>query len=89
MVATGLDCALGEIAFDVVKEVSFVNESILCGTRDSFVNGDFPMHTDLVDMEAYAITRACFGTQINFRCYKIFFDYANDEAGDLWIEKYF
>lgn len=84
MDATGLGCVLGETPFDAVKDISFGHEGVICGTGDSFVNGDLPMHADLVDMEAYAIAKACLGAQIDFRCYKYVSDNANDEAGDLW-----
>ena len=58
-----------------------------CSTGDNFVTDpntlEDPAH--VVDMEAYAIAKACFNQHVDFRCFKYISDKA-DEGADLdWL----
>jgi adenosylhomocysteine nucleosidase len=39
---------------------------------------------DVVDMEAYAIAKACVRNKIEFRCFKYITDQADEQAHDSW-----
>ena len=41
---------------------------------------------DVVDMEAYAIAKACQYHNVNFKCFKYISDSANENASKEWHE---
>ena len=41
---------------------------------------------DVVDMEAYAIAKACKEGQVNFRCFKYVSDQADENASEEWTK---
>lgn len=86
MDATGLGFEMGETPFDAVKDISFGREGVSCGSGDSFVNETPKVPSDLVDMEAYAIAKACHLKGTDFRCFKYVSDNANEDAADAWKE---
>ena len=58
-----------------------------CSTGDNFVtdpNLEIPAH--VVDMEAFAIAKACKNQHIEFKCYKYVSDSADDSADTSWLE---
>ncbi len=58
-----------------------------CSTGDNFVtdpNLEHPAH--VVDMEAFAIAKACKQAQVDFKCYKYVSDSADDSADTSWLE---
>ena len=58
-----------------------------CSTGDNFVtdpNLEIPAH--VVDMEAFAIAKACKNQHIEFKCYKYVSDSADDAADTTWLE---
>lgn len=58
-----------------------------CSTGDNFVTDpdlEYPAH--VVDMEAFAIAKACSNRKVNFKCYKYVSDSADDSADTTWIE---
>jgi len=58
-----------------------------CSTGDNFVtdpNLEIPAH--VVDMEAFAIAKACDKEQVDFKCYKFVSDSADDSADTSWLE---
>lgn len=58
-----------------------------CSTGDNFVtdpNLEHPAH--VVDMEAFAIAKACQQAQVEFKCYKYVSDSADDSADTSWLE---
>ena len=59
-----------------------------CSTGDNFVSGysDDWAITDVVDMEAYAIAKACKQANVNFRCFKYISDQADKNANTDWQE---
>ncbi len=58
-----------------------------CSTGDNFVtdpNLEHPAH--VVDMEAFAIAKACKQAHVDFKCYKYVSDSADDSADTSWLE---
>jgi adenosylhomocysteine nucleosidase len=58
-----------------------------CSTGDNFVtdpNLEHPAH--VVDMEAFAIAKACQQAHVKFKCYKYVSDSADDSADTSWLE---
>ncbi|MDG1787770.1 MAG: 5'-methylthioadenosine/S-adenosylhomocysteine nucleosidase [Paracoccaceae bacterium] len=86
MDARALGFSLGQTPFDPVLTISFGRTGHSCGTGDSFVTQTPGVETDVVDMEAYAIAKACFLKRIDFVCYKFISDGANAEASLDWTE---
>lgn len=56
------------------------------GTGDSFADGAPELASDLVDMEAYALAKACHIRGVSFRCLKYISDNADDGAAVDWQE---
>jgi len=61
---------------------------VICGTGDSFVSAADPwlaeQGVDLVDMELFAIARACHHFGVPWRAFKFITDAADGEAADDW-----
>lgn len=58
-----------------------------CSTGDNFVtdpNLEHPAH--VVDMEAFAIAKACTNRKVDFKCYKYVSDSADESADTSWLE---
>ena len=58
-----------------------------CSTGDNFVtdpNLEIPAH--VVDMEAFAIAKACLKEHVDFKCYKYVSDNADDSADTNWLD---
>ena len=58
-----------------------------CSTGDNFVtdpNLEIPAH--VVDMEAFAIAKACLNEHVDFKCYKYVSDSADDTADTSWLD---
>ena len=58
-----------------------------CSTGDNFVtdpNLEHPAH--VVDMEAFAIAKACQNANVEFKYYKYVSDSADDSADTSWVE---
>ena len=68
-----------------VNEIIISDSGYSCGTGDNFVNQKIEMEVDVVDMEAYAIAKACLNQHVDFKCFKYISDKA-DEGADLdWL----
>jgi|TARA_X000001036_G_scaffold327472_1_gene306008 adenosylhomocysteine nucleosidase len=58
-----------------------------CSTGDNFVTDpDLEDPAHVVDMEAYAIAKACMNQQVDFRCFKYVSDQANEGADTDWLK---
>ena len=85
-----MDCrALGFEAgitpFDRHNEFSFGSGGITCATGDNFVNGsELLTPADVVDMEAFAIAKACHDYEVEFVCWKYVTDQADESAHLDW-----
>lgn len=90
MDVTGLGFALGETPFENVPAMlSFpavfphLPEGV-CGTGDRFETGALGLACDVIDMEAYALAKACLVEGVQFGCAKYISDGADATAADDW-----
>ena len=58
-----------------------------CGTGDSFLLSRDTKY-DVVDMEAYAIARACRDNNVEFLCYKYITDYVGKNSREEWNDNF-
>jgi adenosylhomocysteine nucleosidase len=58
----------------------------ICGTGDSFATRPHACDCDVVDMEAYALAKACRIEGVDFACAKYVSDGADAEAATHWQE---
>jgi adenosylhomocysteine nucleosidase len=66
--------------------ISF-GEGYTCSTGDDFVmDPNLSIPADVVEMEAYAIAKACKRAGVEFRCYKYVSDGANEDSADDWVQ---
>ena len=56
----------------------------LCGSGDSFQTGVAKLHCEVIDMEAYALAKACLLEGARFGCAKYVTDGADSAAADDW-----
>ena len=56
----------------------------VCGTGDSFATRDIGMDCAVVDMEAYALAKACWREKAAFACAKYVSDGADHAAAEDW-----
>ena len=80
----------GQTPFEKGSVISFgdVINDMCCSTGDNFVNSnsDDWVIADVVEMEAYAIAKACKQADVNFRCFKYVSDQADGNASKDWHE---
>jgi len=58
---------------------------LTCSSGDSFVTDpNLGIPADIVDMEAYALAKACHSTGTLFHCYKFISDRADDSSSAEW-----
>ena len=85
-----LGFALGVTPFDdapmrLVFEPRFRHlPAALCGTGDSFATSACSVDCDVIDMEAYALAKACWPGGARFACAKYVTDGADHAAGHHW-----
>ncbi|MEM7546537.1 MAG: 5'-methylthioadenosine nucleosidase [Pseudomonadota bacterium] len=79
-----LGLALGTTFGDEEPPMIRWAEGPVVGTGDSFADGPPELASDLVDMEAYALAKACHRHGVAFRCVKYVSDSADDGAADDW-----
>lgn len=90
MDVTGLGFALGETPFETIPAtLSFppvfkdLSEGV-CGTGDRFETGASGLHCDVIDMEGYALAKACLAEGVPFACAKFISDGADESAAGDW-----
>jgi adenosylhomocysteine nucleosidase len=90
MDVTGLGFPLGVTPYDETParlrfEPLFTHlPPALCGSGDSFAMNACAVECDVVDMEAYALAKACRLEGAPFACAKYVTDGADHAAADLW-----
>ena len=78
---TPYDAAPSRLAFDPV----FTHlPAAVCGSGDSFATAGSDMECAVVDMEAYALAKVCWGEKARFACAKYVTDGADHTAADDW-----
>jgi adenosylhomocysteine nucleosidase len=79
-------CITGPQAEVLHQPVVIGNDGCVLSTGDNFVTDTYNINADLVDMEAFAIAKACQVANVEFICYKYISDMANEEAPDHFVE---
>ena len=81
---------IGQTPFEEEKVISFGDsiDDMCCSTGDNFVSdtSNLDLITDVVDMESYAIAKACKQSNVNFRCFKYVSDQADENASTEWTK---
>lgn len=80
----GLGVPLGQTPFEDAGPIVIASSGVSCGTGDSFVQSPPELPTDIVDMEAYALAKACVRAQLPFTSMKYISDNANEAAHTDW-----
>ena len=90
MDVTGLGFALGETPFEALPaKLSFpavftgLPEGV-CGSGDRFETGAAGLACDVIDMEAYALAKACLAENVPFASAKFISDGADESAAGDW-----
>jgi len=68
----------------VLEFASSGGRNLTCGTGDNFVASSDDLQCDVVDMEAYAIAKACYLNNVDFVSYKYITDGAGENAAAQW-----
>jgi adenosylhomocysteine nucleosidase len=80
-----LGFAPGQTPFEDSVILDLGGSGLLCSSGDSFVtNPTLDLPADLVDMEAYAIAKACLAAGVDFVCNKFISDRADGESSEDW-----
>ncbi len=85
----GFDFAVTPFEQDVPTVLEFSSSggmNMTCGTGDNFVASSDELGCDVVDMEAYAIAKACHLAGVDFMSYKYITDGAGEDAAAQWTE---
>jgi len=87
MTCKALGCVPGQTPFE--SRVHIGNSTgLICSTGDDFVmNPTLEIPADVVDMEAYAIAKACAKYNVEFVCWKYISDQANQDAHNDWQQQ--
>ena len=83
MTCEALGCGPGQTPFETSVHIG--TPGVTCSTGDNFVmNPQLHIPADLVDMEAYAIAKACEKHRVEFLCFKYVSDQADATANQDW-----
>jgi adenosylhomocysteine nucleosidase len=87
MTCEAFGCVPGQTPFE--SSVHIGNSTgLICSTGDNFVmNPALEIPADIVDMEAYAIAKACAKYNVEFVCWKYISDRANQDAHNDWQQQ--
>jgi adenosylhomocysteine nucleosidase len=87
MTCEALGCVPGQTPFESSVHIGNSN-GLTCSTGDNFVmNPVLQIPADVVDMEAYAIAKACAKYNVEFVCWKYISDQANQDAHRDWKQQ--
>ncbi len=94
MDVTGLGFQKGETPFEkeppilIETESSFnpIGKHATCGSGDSFVEDRTNYYGEVVDMEAYALSKVCYHYDVPFISFKYISDGADGDANNDWDE---
>ncbi len=85
MQVTALGFSPGETPFESNIVLDLGDHGLTCSSGDSFVTtATCEFAADLVDMEAYALAKACLASSTEFHCYKYISDRADDDSHLDW-----
>ena len=85
MLVTALGFLPGQTPFEDAIALELGTGGLTCSSGDSFVT-DSALHlpSDLVDMESYALAKACQHASVAFHCYKFISDRADGASSADW-----
>ena len=84
MTCEALGCVPGQTPYETAVHIGN-SAGLTCSTGDNFVmNPALEIPADIVDMEAYAIAKACAKYGVEFECWKYISDQANQDAHNDW-----
>jgi adenosylhomocysteine nucleosidase len=85
MLVTALGFDPGQTPFEDALAIEAGEGGLTCSSGDSFVT-DSALHlpSDVVDMEAYALAKACHQSGVAFHCYKFISDRADGSSSSDW-----
>jgi adenosylhomocysteine nucleosidase len=85
MLVTALGSSPGQTPYEEALSIETGTGGLTCSSGDSFVT-DSVLHlpSDVVDMEAYALAKACHHAGVLFHCYKFISDKADEASGSDW-----
>jgi adenosylhomocysteine nucleosidase len=85
MLVTALGFSPGQTPYEEALSIETGTGGLTCSSGDSFVT-DSVLHlpSDVVDMEAYALAKACHHAGVLFHCYKFISDKADEASGSDW-----
>jgi adenosylhomocysteine nucleosidase len=87
MTCEALGCVPGQTPFETSTHIGN-STGLTCSTGDNFVmNPVLEIPADVVDMEAYAIAKACEKYGVEFVCWKYISDQANQNAHNDWKQQ--
>ena len=87
MTCEALGCVPGQTPFESGVHIGNSN-GLTCSTGDNFVmTPELEIPADVVDMEAYAIAKACDKYRVEFVCWKYISDQANKHAHSDWQQQ--
>jgi adenosylhomocysteine nucleosidase len=85
MLVTALGFQPGQTPFEDAIALELGEGGLTCSSGDSFVTDSaLPLPADVVDMEAYALAKACHREGIPFHCYKFISDRADGDSSTDW-----
>ena len=67
-------------------EFNPISKKLRCGTGDNFVDNNIDSYSDVFDMEAYALAKACHHYDIPFISFKYITDNANEHSAGDWVD---
>lgn len=79
-------CVVGPQAALLTAPIMTGVDGLRLSTGDNFVTDTSSINADLVDMEAFAIAKACYLAEIEFICYKYISDMADEDAADHFVD---
>jgi adenosylhomocysteine nucleosidase len=85
MLVTALGFPPGQTPYEETLAIETGTGGLTCSSGDSFVT-DSALHlpADVVDMEAYALAKACHRAGVLFHCYKFISDKADGASSSDW-----
>lgn len=78
-------CLTGPQIDELHAPIKIGTDGVRLSTGDNFVTDTYNIIADLVDMEAFAIAKACQLAEVEFICYKYVSDMADENAADHFV----
>lgn len=76
---------IGIVPFDKTPLTIELGDGPTLSTGDNFVTSPPEVHSDLVDMEAWAVAKVCRNLEIPLEVYKYVTDSADENAANSWL----